>query len=173
LAGLVIDDTARVCFDRPMQLDLGGIAKGYAVDCAVDALRSAGVSSGSVNAGGDLRVFGAAATRVHVRDPRRPHACMPLADVRDAAVATSATYFSRRRVRGAAVSAIVDPLRCEPCRTRASASVIASCCAVADALTKVVLLDERRAAHVLRRFAASAVVITPRGRVRTVESHAA
>jgi thiamine biosynthesis lipoprotein len=41
-----------------MHLDLGGIAKGYAVDRAIDALRAAGCEGGLVNAGGDLAVFG-------------------------------------------------------------------------------------------------------------------
>jgi thiamine biosynthesis lipoprotein ApbE len=39
-------------------VDLGGIAKGFAVDRAVKALKCAGLASGVVNAGGDLRVFG-------------------------------------------------------------------------------------------------------------------
>jgi thiamine biosynthesis lipoprotein len=43
-----------------LDLDLGGIAKGFAVDRAVDALRERGCTSGLVNAGGDLRVFGPA-----------------------------------------------------------------------------------------------------------------
>ncbi len=51
----------------PLALDLGGIAKGYAVDEAVAALRQCGCSAGLVNAGGDLRVFGAAAQTVLVR----------------------------------------------------------------------------------------------------------
>jgi FAD:protein FMN transferase len=41
-----------------LSIDCGGIAKGYAVDCALGALREAGCSSGLVNAGGDLRVYG-------------------------------------------------------------------------------------------------------------------
>ncbi|MGH7937376.1 MAG: FAD:protein FMN transferase, partial [Bryobacteraceae bacterium] len=45
-------------FRRRLTLDLGGIAKGFAVDRAVAVMRSAGVVSGMVNAGGDLRVFG-------------------------------------------------------------------------------------------------------------------
>lgn len=43
-----------------LELDFGGIAKGFAVDRAVDALRDHGCTSGLVNAGGDLRVFGPA-----------------------------------------------------------------------------------------------------------------
>jgi FAD:protein FMN transferase len=42
----------------PVALDCGGIAKGFAVDLAVEALRHAGCTAGLVNAGGDLRVFG-------------------------------------------------------------------------------------------------------------------
>ena len=44
--------------EAPLQLDLGGIAKGYAVDQAVETLRGRGVGAGLVNAGGDLRAFG-------------------------------------------------------------------------------------------------------------------
>ncbi|MDP9082744.1 MAG: FAD:protein FMN transferase [Pseudomonadota bacterium] len=42
----------------PVDIDLGGIAKGFAVDCALNALRVAGCDAGLVNAGGDLAVFG-------------------------------------------------------------------------------------------------------------------
>lgn len=43
---------------RPVHITLDGIAKGYAVDCAVQTMKDNGVSAGWVNAGGDLRVFG-------------------------------------------------------------------------------------------------------------------
>ena len=43
---------------RQVALDLGGIAKGFAVDRAVEAMRACGCEAGLVNAGGDLRVFG-------------------------------------------------------------------------------------------------------------------
>ena len=50
------------------QLDLGGIAKGYAVDRAIAALKHAGATWACVNAGGDLRVFGAQAVALRLRD---------------------------------------------------------------------------------------------------------
>ena len=49
-----------VFFCRDLIVDLGGIAKGFAVDCAVEALKDNGVEAGIVNAGGDLRTFGPA-----------------------------------------------------------------------------------------------------------------
>jgi len=48
-----------VCFLQPLALDLGGIAKGFAVDAAIQVLQRRGAISAIVNAGGDLRVFGA------------------------------------------------------------------------------------------------------------------
>jgi len=70
---------------RPLALDLGGIAKGFAVDRAIDALREFGCSAGEVNAGGDLRVFGAAASEIWIRADQ---ACRPIG-LRDEACAVS------------------------------------------------------------------------------------
>lgn len=53
---------------RPIRLTLDGIAKGYAVDLALRALRAGGASAGWVNAGGDLRVFGDVALPVQRRE---------------------------------------------------------------------------------------------------------
>jgi FAD:protein FMN transferase len=129
-------------------LDLGGIAKGYAVDRAVAALRDAGVTAGIVNAGGDLRVFGAEWTPVHVRDPADPVRTMALVEVRDAAVATSADYFHGE------YPSLVDPARRRARPFGASITVVASTCALADALTKVVALDPERSAKHLARHGA-------------------
>jgi thiamine biosynthesis lipoprotein len=52
----------------PVSIDLGGIAKGFAVDVAMEELRRHGCPAGMVNAGGDLRVFGQSPRIVHVRD---------------------------------------------------------------------------------------------------------
>jgi thiamine biosynthesis lipoprotein len=60
-------DLQRVEIARPVAIDLGGIAKGFAVDCAIDALRDLGCSAGEVNAGGDVRVFGRVETDVWIR----------------------------------------------------------------------------------------------------------
>ncbi|HEX7948684.1 MAG TPA: FAD:protein FMN transferase, partial [Phenylobacterium sp.] len=59
----VLDDT-HIRLARRTLVDLGGIAKGYAVDRAMETLLAAGVPASVVNAGGDLRVFGARPHRV-------------------------------------------------------------------------------------------------------------
>ncbi len=51
---ILLDDECSVRFRRPLVVDLGGIAKGFAVDRAVEALKDNGVTGGIVNAGGDF-----------------------------------------------------------------------------------------------------------------------
>jgi thiamine biosynthesis lipoprotein len=137
---------------RPLKITLDGIAKGFAVDQAVAALRRAGVASGAVNAGGDLRVFGREAQPVYARDPRDLQRLVLIGELREAAVATSAAYFS-------GTPAIVHPRTRRAKRSAASVSVAAPDCMTADALTKAVFLDARAAARAMRRFAAQAVVL--------------
>ncbi len=83
---LVLDDMARLT--RPACVDLGGIAKGHAVDTAIAALREAGMTDGIVNAGGDLFAFGRP-RRVDVSDPANGTARLTFT-LRDRALATSA-----------------------------------------------------------------------------------
>lgn len=144
---------------HPGWIDAGGIAKGYAVDLATDALRRAGATQGSVNAGGDLRVFGGQEWPVTVRDPetpQRPHTALTL---RDAALATSGSYFSARLDNGRRVSALVDGRDGEPITAGGSVSVRAPLCVAADALTKVVLSSRDPQHPALAAWQATAFII--------------
>lgn len=100
------------------RLDLGGIAKGHAVDMAIAALQAHGCTSGVVNAGGDLRVFGDLEWPVLVRHPAVPDQAQPLLMLQDGAFATSEL-----------------PL---PQGGHTCVSVAAPQCLWADALTKIV-----------------------------------
>ena len=118
-----------------VRLDLGGIAKGYAVDCAVAALAAAGVDSGWVNAGGDLRAFGTVTLPIHLRD-ETGGGVRRFALLEDGAFATS---------RG-------DDAHGSP----RHASVAAATCLWADALTKMVVLWADADHPLLARFSARA-----------------
>ena len=148
-------DGDRVRFARPLLVDFGGIAKGYAVDAALAVLRDAGMASARVNAGGDLARFGGSAEPVRVRHPAQPTLSLHLADLRNGAVATSAGYYQ--------AEAAASPLRHphtggELCRTL-SVSVLAPTCLIADALTKIVAADPQRAPTLLGRQDAQAILI--------------
>ncbi len=166
---VILSSDNRVRFARPLRLDLGGIAKGFAVDRAIDALRSAGVIAAIVNAGGDLRAFGDSAWPMVVRDPVSPGRLHALATLREGALATSAVYFSRRRTKAHGwTSAIVDPRSRRPWLARASVTVRASDAATADALTKVLALHGPvRTRTLLETFDAEGWWLAANGRIQS------
>lgn len=153
----LLEGVVRPC--RALGITLDGIAKGFAVDQAVRALRRAGATAGAVNAGGDLRLFGDRSEPVFVRHPDCPGRLVRLGEFRDVAVATSALYFAREGRAGNATSPIVDPASGSFCLSRSSATVIAADCMTADALTKPALLNPRGVASALRALGARAIVI--------------
>lgn len=150
-------DGDRVRFARPLLVDFGGIAKGYAVDAALALLRDRDLASARVNAGGDLARFGGSAEPVRVRHPAQPTLGLHLANLGNGAVATSAGYYQ----------ATTSPLRhphtgSELCRT-ISVSVLAPTCLAADALTKIVAADPPRAPALLGQHGAQAILIDSSG----------
>lgn len=161
-----IDASNRVRMQRPSCFDLGGVAKGYAVDRAIESLRRAGVTAGIVNAGGDLRAFGLDGFPIMVRDPSSPGRFVRALRLREGAVATSAGYHAARRVDGRAAMPVFDPLRRRFLSPRLSVTVTAPTCMAADALTKVAAILGESSIDLLRRHGAHAMWWR-RGRIRT------
>jgi thiamine biosynthesis lipoprotein len=143
-------------------IDLGGIAKGFAVDRALEALRGFGAESALVNAGGDLAAFGAAQT-VHIRHPRKVGQLVCSVEISDGALASTARRFDPFLAAETASSAVIDPLTQSPSQRIDGATVRASSCMIADALTKVVMIAGEEAGDLLEHYEASALMITPDG----------
>lgn len=153
-------DGSRVRFQQPLWLDLGGIAKGYAVDRALDVLRQRGATAACVNAGGDLRRFGAQSERVELR--LAADVALPAVDLADAAIATSAVDAARLHGDGRSRAAHLNARTRRSIRAQRAVSVVAPTCLIADALTKVVLADAHIGERLLRRYAASACLHDPK-----------
>lgn len=119
---------------KPLCLTLDGIAKGLAVDLAVKELRSSGVASGWVCAGGDLRVFGDLSLPVQRRS--RDFYFSALGELRNAAMATS---WVREVFDPRFPGKIVSPHKSRKPKPGAW-SVVASSTWLADGLTKVACL---------------------------------
>lgn len=149
----------RVRLKRCVRIDLGGIAKGYAVDCAIEALRAGGMHAARVNAGGDLRLFGPQVQTIHVRRPGAPTELLPITELANGAVATSADYFSARRQRGRWITPLIQPRTRISCPAGRSVTVLAPDCMTADALTKVVHAGPWQAIATLRRFGARVLIL--------------
>ena len=152
--------------DRATRIDLGGIAKGFAVDRAIDVLRCHRITSALVNAGGDLAAFGPHPFKIHIRDGRDPRALLCRIDVKNAALASSASYFDPFRSSEPLGPAIIDPRRRRAVRGIASATVRAPCCMIADALTKILMVRGSPAEPLLDHYRAEAVVVFSDGAVQ-------
>jgi len=144
-----------VVFHRSLWIDLGGIAKGYAVDRASEILNSWGARRSVVNAGGDIRVNGQKAERIAL-DAGSPTNTLPVLELSDCSVASSTGRRHRRLHHGRLLGPHVDGITRCPAPTARFVCVVAKSCVVADSLTKVVMADGEKSREVLRRFGASA-----------------
>ncbi|UGA43173.1 FAD:protein FMN transferase [Bradyrhizobium quebecense] len=147
-------------------IDLGGIAKGFAVDRAVEVLRGFDIPGGVVNAGGDLRVFGQEQHTVHLRDPRDPLHLLARIKLTDQALASTALRFDLVDGAPPGTSAIIDPATGNPTNVAIGATVCAPSCMIADALTKAVMISGTDAGDLLEHYKASALLISTDGDVR-------
>jgi thiamine biosynthesis lipoprotein len=134
-----------------VQVDLGGIAKGYALDLAAAALKEAGAQSGLVNVGGDVIALGSQSGgrpwRIGMKHPFQPGLFRTLA-VCDRAVATSGVQQRFQVIDGKRYSHIVDPRTGQPAEQAPAVTVIAPDGLTADAwatVFSVLTVEEGRA----------------------------
>ena len=120
-------------------VDLGGIAKGYAIDRAVEVLKQHGCAGGLINIGGDIRCFGkkedGSPWQIALEDPFNPRSGKYPARVGLAggSVCTSGNYFRFSTIGGKRFSHIVDPRTARPAEMVPSVTVIADTAVIADA----------------------------------------
>ncbi|MGB5338384.1 MAG: FAD:protein FMN transferase [Gammaproteobacteria bacterium] len=126
-------------FLRPgVRIDLGGIAKGYAVDRSIAILQDAGIEHALVSAGGDTRVIGKRWGRpwkVGVRDPRMPTGLVTMIPLEDAAISTSGDYERYFEEDGVRYHHILNPGTGDSARAVRSVSIIGSDATTTDALS--------------------------------------
>ncbi|MBJ7379525.1 MAG: FAD:protein FMN transferase [Polynucleobacter sp.] len=137
---------------KPICIDLGGIAKGFAVDHAVNTLQDFGIESGCVNAGGDLKVFGDFTKPIYIRCPQSPKALIEMGVLQNGAIATTGCYPYSSHYPSC--GQLINPLSGERALSIGSFSVIACDCTYADALTKVFTLSKNRNHPCFKRFQA-------------------
>jgi thiamine biosynthesis lipoprotein len=141
-----------------MKLDLGGIAKGYAIDKAVEAMQNCGATAGLVDVGGNIRCFGKPKDkpywRIGLQDPNEnlgsrisdfgfpAEAGKPLLVLKlnDAAVATSGHYRRFAQIQGKKYSHIIDTTTGSSSDKLASVTIIAKDATTADALSTAVIV---------------------------------
>ncbi|MFH0941105.1 MAG: FAD:protein FMN transferase [Candidatus Omnitrophota bacterium] len=152
-------------------IDLGGIAKGYAVDRAIAGLRQAKIASAIVNAGGNLYCLGdnnGASWQVGIQDPRQEKHLLTRMAVKDKGVSSSGDYEQFFIYKNKRYSHIIDPRTGYPADSGIiAATVVANDALTADALsTSLIILGKDRSSELLKRFpGASAKLIDASGRI--------
>jgi thiamine biosynthesis lipoprotein len=140
-----------------MRIDLGGIAKGFALDRAVRKLKDAQIDSVLINAGGNIYCLGTnhrAPWRVGVQDPFREGKVLDELVLADKAAATAGDYQQYVEINDKKYSHIVDPKTGYPVQSGiVSATVIAGNAAASDALsTACVVLGLEKSRQLMSRF---------------------
>jgi len=165
---LILDGRRVSKRDPALEIDLGGIAKGYAIDRAIELLAQAGIHHASVNAGGDIRLLGDRAGRtwrIGIQHPRQPEALLATLDLADCSVVTSGDYERYFEVAGRRYHHLFDPQTGRPARLCQSVTVVTERAALADALaTAAFVLGPERGLELLGRYRAEGIIVDAAGK---------
>jgi thiamine biosynthesis lipoprotein len=154
-----------------MELDLGAIAKGYAVDRACAVLKKSGIGNFLVNAGGDLKVGGekekGLSWTIGIQHPRLPSEFIAKLKPKDAGVATSGDYEKSFVIDGERYHHILVPSTGMPARECQSVTILAPSAMDADALaTTVFVLGPKKGFALIEKMpGVHAIIVNRRGSV--------
>jgi FAD:protein FMN transferase len=152
-----------------LAVDLGGIAKGFAVDRAIDVLRRHGIEHASINAGGDLRLLGdrqGRPWRIAIQHPRQPEQVLAIIPSAGQAVVTSGDYQRFFLAEGLRYHHLLDPHNGHPAGACQSVTVVAAEAMLADALaTAAFVLGPTAGLALIEGFGAEGLMVDSRGAV--------
>ncbi len=160
---------------KGVRIDLGGIAKGYSVDCGIDVLKGLGYTRAYVGAGGDSRIIGDRFGKpwmVGIRDPMKGEgnviARIPLVD---AAISTSGDYERFFEEKGVRYHHIIDPHTGHSASKVRSATVIGPYATRTDGLSKTAfVLGPDKALEIYNRLKdIDAIIVELDGTVVTTD----
>jgi len=127
-----------------VKIDLGGIAKGYAVDRSIELLQKAGVKNALVSAGGDTRMLGDRHGRpwmVGIRHPREREKNVVMLPLEDVAISTSGDYERFFEEDGTRFHHILSPKTGKSAHVVQSVSIIGPSATMTDGLTKIIFIS--------------------------------
>ena len=128
LADLKIDGTTITSKNRDVQIDLGGYAKGYALDRAIDILKKEGTQNALINIGGNIIALGERGNRpwkIGIQHPRKPSAIAVMELYNGEAIGTSGDYQRFFEKDGKRYCHIIDPATGTPVQGVQSVTVVA------------------------------------------------
>ena len=169
---VLLDEATRtVRYARPgVRIDLGGIAKGYAVDNGIAILASCGIKGGLVGAGGDSRILGDRGNRpwmMGIRHPRKKDEVAVVLPLSNAAISTSGDYERFFIEDGKRYHHIISPSTGKSVTATWSATVIGPDATTTDALsTTLFVLGQEKGLQLIESLAGiDAVIIDAQGQM--------
>jgi thiamine biosynthesis lipoprotein len=139
------------------EIDLGGIAKGYAVDRATYILKNKGIKKALVNAGGNIYGFGKA-WKIGIQDPRDKTNLIGYLKIQDAGVASSGDYERFFIIDGKRYSHIMDPRTGYPKQGVIATTVKAKDATTADALSTTLFVMGKDGLKLCKELSAEAAL---------------
>jgi thiamine biosynthesis lipoprotein len=163
---LVIDENggrARLLKDG-MEITLGGIAKGYAVDRACEVLLESGVQQALVDIGGDIRAIGTGSWSIAIQHPREEDEWLGVIELENGAIATSGDYRRYFLLGSRRVHHIINPKTGRPAEACMSVTIVAENCICADALsTGVFVAGPKEGKALLDSLGIKGLIVNPEG----------
>ena len=129
--------------DNKVKIDLGGIAKGYAVDNGIEILQKCGISHALVSAGGDSRVIGDRGGRpwmIGIKHPRKSEGVVTALPLVDSAFSTSGDYERYFIQDGVRYHHIIDPNNGKSAKSSMSVTILGKDAVTTDALSTTVFV---------------------------------
>jgi len=172
---IVLDDEKCTVFLREtgMRIGFGGIGKGYAAERAKQIMKQEGVTSGVVNASGDLNAWGVQPNgkkwTIGIANPDSTHEIFSYMDITDLAVATSGNYEKFIMVDGKKYSHTINPLTGLPVTGIKSVTIITTNAEIADAMaTPVMIMGIKTGLHMINQMKhIEAIIIDDNNRLYT------
>lgn len=169
---IILDgETGTVHFtNKNVKIDLGGIAKGYAVDNGISILKACGISHALVTAGGDSRVIGDRKGRpwmIGIKQPRKAEGVVTVLPLVDSAFSTSGDYERYFIKDGVRYHHIINPKSGKSAKTAMSVTIIGKDAATTDALsTTIFVMGVEKGLALIEKMAdIEAVIIDPHGKM--------
>ena len=156
-------------------LDLGGIAKGYAIDKAIEILQDAGMKGAMVDIGGDMRCFGTPINGkkswlIGLQDPKNKDNILMKLKMDDMAVATSGDYQRFVMIDDQKHSHIINPATADSADDLSSVTIIAPAAMAADALaTAVSVLGNKRGLELIEKIESTEAILIAHDEKTTFE----
>ncbi len=168
---IILDYKNKKVYLNKSRIDLGGIAKGYAIDNAIKVLKTSGIKKGLVNAGGDIRFIGDKTWSIGIQHPRMRSKLVKKIKLKNRAIVTSGDYERYFVENNKRYHHIINPVTGYPATECVSITVIANDALSADALaTGLFVLGVTRGMRLIESLKdTEAIIIDSDGNIFTSE----